>query len=409
MRILYLCHRIPYPPDKGDKIRAFHQIRALGAKHELDLFTLVDDPADLVHQAELARYCRQVTVTSVNPPVARLKALPFLFTAKPMTLPYFYSAKLAAAVRNALLIRSYDRIFVYCSAMAQYVKSAGDIPIIMDFVDVDSDKWMQYAGTSRFPFSAVYRREGRCLREYERRICERAACAVVSTEREATLLREIAPTATIHAIPNGVDAEYFNPAVVPPQRTLPTIIFTGDMGYFPNQKASTYFARQVFPLIRQSIKDARFVIVGRNPNREVHQLQEIQGVEVTGFVPDVRAYLAKAHVAVAPFQIAAGIQNKILEAMSYGLPVVATTRAMQGLTTRVAELVESADAADEFAARVAALLSNPASANALGARGRQRVMGEYDWDSALRKSLYLVENPGHFRRQAATMPQAGGN
>lgn len=387
MRILYLCHRIPYPPDKGDKIRAFHQIRAIAAKHELDLFTLVDDPADLAHQGELARYCRQVTVTRVRPPVARLKALPFLFTAKPMTLPYFYSAELAAAVRQALLTRNYDRIFVYCSAMAQYVEDAGDIPLVMDFVDVDSDKWMQYADVSRFPFSAVYRREGRCLREYERMICQRAACAMVSTEREATLLREIAPAAAIHAIPNGVDTEYFNPDLVPPQRTLPSIIFTGDMSYFPNQEAAAYFAREVFPLIRQSIKDARFLIVGRNPNREVQQLQSIKGVQVTGFVPDVREYLAKAHVAVAPFSIASGIQNKILEAMAYGLPVVATSRALQGLSPEIAPLVAVADAPAEMAAAVLVLLRNPQKRHA----GRERVRMEYSWDNSLNRLLLLVE------------------
>ena len=387
MRVLYLCHRIPYPPNKGDKIRAFHQIQAIAAKHELDVFTLADDPADLVHQAELARYCRQLTVTRVHPPVTRLKALPFLFTAKPMTLPYFYSAELAAAVRNALQIRNYDRIFAYCSAMAQYVESAADIPLVMDFVDVDSDKWMQYAGVSRFPFSAVYRREGRCLRQYETRICERAACAVVSTEREASLLREISPAVPIHAIPNGVDTDYFNPAVVPPQRTLPSIIFTGDMSYFPNQEAVAYFARKVFPLIRQSIKDARFLIVGRNPNREVQQLQNIQGVEVTGFVPDVRTYLAKAHVAVAPFSIAAGIQNKILEAMAYGLPVVATSRALQGLSPEIAPLVAVADAPAEMAAAVLVLLRNPQKEHL----GRERVKVEYSWDNSLKRLLLLVE------------------
>lgn len=387
MRILYLCHRIPYPPNKGDKIRAFHQIRAIAAKHQVDVFTLVDDPADVVYQVELAKYCRQLTVARVRPRIARLKSLPCLLTAKPMTLPYFYSADLAAAVSNALQIRNYDRIFVYCSAMAQYVESAAETPVLMDFVDVDSDKWMQYADVSRFPFSAVFRREGNCLREYERRICERAGCVVVSTDREAAVLRKIAPAVPVHTIPNGVDTEYFNHARVPPERNLPTMIFTGDMSYFPNQQAATYFARKVFPHIRQSIKDARFLIVGRNPNREVQQLRGIQGVEVTGFVPDVRTYLAKAHVAVAPFFIAAGIQNKILEAMAYGLPVVATSRAVQGLSAQIAPLVAVADPPAEMAATLVVLLRNPQKEHV----GRERVKAEYSWDKSLNQLLLLIE------------------
>lgn len=393
MRILYLCHRIPYPPNKGDKIRAFHQIRAIAAKHEVDVFTLADDPADLAHRAELAKYCRQVTVARVRPLVARLKALPFLFTAKPMTLPYFYSGELAAKVRGAVRIRNYDRIFVYCSAMAQYVESADGVPVIVDLVDVDSDKWQQYAKLRRFPISSVYRREWRNLREYERKICEQAACVVVSTEREAKLLREISDKATIHAIPNGVDTAYFDPAAVPPQKTLPTIIFTGDMSYFPNQEAATYFARTVLPLVRKSVKDARFLIVGRNPSGQVLRLSEMDGVEVTGFVPDVRTHLAQAHVAVAPFSIAAGIQNKILEAIAYGLPVVATSKAAQGLSAVVARLVEIGDTDEEMASAIVRLLLDSQSAQRKAEIGRRCVAEEHSWNRSLDQLLQLAENP----------------
>lgn len=390
MRILYLCHRIPYPPNKGDKIRAFHQIKALAAVHEVDVFTLADDPADLAHRADLARYCRRLIVARVYPPLARLRAVPFLFTHSPLTLPYFYSAELAADVRSALRTENYERVFVYCSAMAQYIAPTIRIPIFIDFVDVDSDKWIQYANFSRFPVSAVYRREGQRLREFERETCQKAACAVVSTEREARLLKEISGATTIHAIPNGVDAAYFNPAVAPPQRVGPTAIFTGDMSYFPNQAAAAYFACRVLPLVRQSVKDAQFVIVGRNPSQEVKRLEECDGVKVTGFVADVRTYLAQAQVAVAPFLIAAGIQNKILEAMAYGLPVVATPRATQGLSPAVADLVETADTPETMASSVVRLLRDPESAGRRGLLGRERVTMEYRWDKALNRLLALL-------------------
>ncbi len=393
MRVLYLCHRIPYPPSKGDKIRAFHQIEAIGAAHEVDVFTLTDEPEDPAARQALARHCRRLTVARLHPRAARLRALPYLCTRQPLTLPYFHSTELKREIQNAILARSYDRIFVYCSAMAQYIEPDVSIPVIADFVDVDSDKWTQYAAFARFPFSWLYRREGDCLREGERRICNKAACVMVSTEREAELLRRISPAGHIQVIPNGVDADYFRPPAVSPDFAGRNVIFTGDMAYFPNQEAVTYFAQRVLPAIRRSVPDVRFFIVGRNPSRGVLRLQKIVGVEVTGFVPDVRAYFAKARVAVAPFSIAAGIQNKILEAMAYGLPVVATSRAAQGLSRPVAEMLEVGDTAEEMAAKIIALLTDTDGARRKGMECRHRVTSEYRWDRALPVLLRLLENP----------------
>lgn len=365
----------------------------MATRHEVDVFTLVDDAGDLAYQEPLAGYCHQLTVARVHPKMARLRALRFLLTQQPLTVPYFYSAELQAEVQRALLRRSYDRIFVYCSAMAQYVESAGQIPMVTDLVDVDSDKWTQYATFTRFPLSAIYRREGRCLEAYERRVCAKSSCVVVTTEREAKLVRQISPATHVQVVPNGVDTAYFDPAVVPPDRTVPTVIFTGDMSYFPNQEAVNYFARKVLPLIRGSHPEARFLIVGRNPSRDVLQLQRIHGVEVTGFVPDVRNYLAKAHVAVAPFTIAAGIQNKILEAMAYGLPVVATSRTAQGLLPSVADMVDTGDTAEEMASKIVRLLRDLDLARRKGVEGRRRVAGEYRWEQSLDRLLQLLENP----------------
>jgi sugar transferase (PEP-CTERM/EpsH1 system associated) len=393
VRVLYLCHRIPYPPNKGDKIRAFHQLRAMATRHEVDVFTLADDPGDVAHQRTLSEYCHKVTLARVRPRIARLRALRYLLTKQPLTVPYFYSAELQKEVRRALLERSYDRIFVFCSAMAQYVEFAGQIPTMVDLVDVDSDKWTQYAEFARFPFSAVYRREGRCLREYEREVCVKASCVVVTTEREAMLTRQISPDTGVHVIPNGVDTDYFSPEAAPLQRTAPTVVFTGDMSYFPNQEAVEYFARKVLPLIRVSNPDVRFLIVGRNPSSAVLRLEGIGGVTVTGFVPDVRTYLAMSHVAVAPFTIAAGIQNKILEAMAYGLPVVATSRAAQGLSPSVADIVDTGDTAEEMASKIERLLRDCDLARCKGAEGRRQVAVEYRWDRSLNRLLQLLENP----------------
>ena len=405
MRILYLCHRIPYPPDKGDKIRAFHQLRALASRHEIDLFTLADDPADLQHRSALEKYCRQVTVARLNPRLARLGSIPYLLTSRALTLPYFRSAGLARQVRNCMAERSYDRIFVYCSAMAQYVEEVGKIPIVTDLVDVDSDKWTQYATFTKFPFSAIYRREGRALERYERRVCERSAAVVVTTHREARLVRGIAPAARVHVVPNGVDTRFFSQEAFPREAPGPVIGFTGDMSYFPNQEAVTFFAGKVLPLIRQSVPEARFVIVGRSPNSAVEALAQQPGVEVTGWVADVRAHLARMSVSVAPFSIAAGIQNKILEAMAYELPVVATSRAMQGLTPAAAVAVETADTPEAMAAAVVRLLLDPERARECGRQGRLLIADEYNWERALDRVLQLVENPvGREDSRAAFCP-----
>jgi len=358
----------------------------------VDLFTLADERGDQEGRAALKPYCNQIAVCSVRSAVARLRALPYLVTGTPLTVPYFYSAELRECVDSALRRDSYDRIFVYCSAMAQYVKACRDIPMVTDLVDVDSDKWTQYASYTRFPWSAVYRREGRTLRRLEREVSEASACVIVTTEREADLLRGISSRANVHVVPNGVDPDYFKASakVTPPG---PTINFTGDMSYFPNQEAARYFAQQVFPLVRKSVPAARFLIVGRNPGWRVVALRKIDGVEVTGSVPDVRTYLAMATVSVAPFSIAAGIQNKILEAMAYGLPVAGTSRAVQGLSAGVAGIVEIGDDAETLALKVVALLRNPKLARSIGQESRRRVAADYSWEPALERLLSLVENP----------------
>jgi sugar transferase (PEP-CTERM/EpsH1 system associated) len=393
MNILYLCHRVPYPPNKGEKIRAFHQLAALGQEHQVDLFALDDGTEDAAGYPELERHCRRVVVSRMDRRKARWRALPYLATRKPLTLPYFRSGELFKNIRGAFLQHNYDRIFVYCSAMFQYVEGLAGIPIIVDLVDVDSDKWKQYAERTAFPTRWVYRREAARLREYETMVCRRANCVVVTTAREAEVLQGISSGANTHVIGNGVDAESFRPPAGGVVRSQPTIVFTGEMSYFPNEEAVAYFATSVFPLVRGDIPEARFLIVGRDPTPRVKQLGTLPGVEVTGYVPDVRDYLAKARVAVAPFTIAAGIQNKVLEALASGLPVVATPKVLQGLSKPVAEIIRAGESPEALAAHVKEFLRDPQCAERVGIEGRRRVMSEYNWRLWGERLLDLVREP----------------
>jgi len=372
----------------------------MAARHEVDLFTLADDAEDLKYRSVLLEFCREVTIAPLRKTLGRVKTLPYLFTRQPLTIPYFYSRKLQVAVNAALSTRKYDRIFVYCSAMAQYVESVSDIPVIVDMVDVDSDKWIQYASYARFPWSFIYRREGKRLREYERATLDRVSAVLVSTEREAALMNSV--KTPVHVVSNGVDTDYFKRSENAQPKATSTIIFTGDMAYFPNQQAVEFFAKDVLPLILREVPSARFLIVGRNPNSQVLALRDIDGVEVTGAVPDVRPYLSQATVAVAPFVIAAGIQNKILEAMASELPVVATTKAVQGLSARTAALIETGDTQAELATKTCNILKNQEHAYSLGVNYRRSVMEDYSWPAALDRLMSVIERP-------ASYPTAGSS
>jgi polysaccharide biosynthesis protein PslH len=393
MRVLYLCHRIPYPPNKGEKIRAFHELKAMAKSCEVDLFTLADRKADLRYKSHLEEFCRTVTVAKVSGPIAGLRAISSVVRDLPLTLPYFYSSDLAREVRQALSRRSYDRLFIYSSSMAQYVDTQDEIPVVIDLVDVDSDKWLQYSMRTAFPKSMVFQREARCLRRYEQKISEKASCVLVTTEREARVLRQITSKANVHVVPNGVDANYFTPQTIRPQLAHPTLIFTGSMDYFPNVDGVQFFAHRILPSIRKVLPNAQFLIVGSCPNQTVRRLAKLPGVEVTGSVPDVRPYLVRSHVFVAPLHIASGTQNKILEAMAMGLPVIGTPRAIQGLPATLREPVQVAESTQTWVAKTLAVLRDPALAQLLGTAGRQKVVDECSWDKHLAALMDLIHNP----------------
>jgi sugar transferase (PEP-CTERM/EpsH1 system associated) len=382
MRVLYIAHRIPYPPDKGDKIRSFHQIRCLSEKHTIHLACLVDDAHDLQHVKTLeGKYCASVDAVYRGGAAAKFLAGAALLTGRPLSVASFYSRELQEKINRRLQSNTFDAIIVFSSAMAAYVRHVSGVLRIMDFVDVDSEKWRLYASYQPVPLSWVYALEGRRLAKYEEEVGVAFDHSIFVTEMEAGLFRQRVPHRPISVIPNGVDLEYFvRDQSSPAPWDVPTVVFVGAMDYFPNVDAATFFCRDVFPLLRKAVPEIRFFIVGRNPAEAVRRLAREPGVTVTGSVPDVRPFLAQAGVAVAPFRIARGIQNKILEAMAMEVPVVATSTAVQGFAASGPSGVRVADDPQQFADEVLALIKNPVLWRKCAEQGRQYVERHHRWE-----------------------------
>ncbi|MFM8898730.1 MAG: TIGR03087 family PEP-CTERM/XrtA system glycosyltransferase [Burkholderiales bacterium] len=392
--LLYLVHRMPYPPNKGDKVRSYHLLKHLAARHRVFLGTFMDDPEDQAHIATLRSLCADVHVEPLHPKRARVNSLLGLFGRRALTLRYYRNQGLHDWVARVTEQHQIQAAVVFSSSMAQYVEGGlnlGGAPVLVDFVDVDSAKWSQYAKERPWPLSWLYRREGRTLLNYEREVALWARRSFFVTESETALFKQLAPTAAdkVEAVSNGVDAQYFTPE---PTRRSPyspgeqTVVFTGAMDYWPNVDAVTWFARDILPDLRKQWPQLRFYIVGRSPDAAVQALTS-EAVVVTGTVPDVRPYLQHADVVVAPLRLARGIQNKILEAMAMGRPVVASSACASALNAQVgqdegSELVAAKQAAD-YVQAIGDLLTNREQAARIGAAGRSCVLQRYSWSAHL--------------------------
>ena len=393
MKLLFLAHRIPYPPNKGDKIRSYHELRALVERgHEVHLLAFADNVRDLQYQVNLARGCASVRVVRLRKFWARVRALLALLTSRPLSLGYFGSWKMRRLVNRALKRQQFDAVVVYSSGMAQYIPSSWRAKTIVDLVDVDSEKWREYSAKTSWPKNWLYSVESHRLREYEHEIVANFANSMLTTRREADLLSdldEFTRRARVRIMTNGVDSDYFQPepsaAVggnvirLPLSKTdkpisKPRLVFTGAMDYYANVEAVQWFAAEVFPLIRQQEPQAEFFIVGSDPTAEVRKLAEQPGIIVTGTVEDVRPYLRDAAVCVAPLRIARGIQNKILEAMAMARPVIASSECAAAVEAEIGqELLTSTSPAD-FIREIDTLLLDDALCARIGNAARQRVL-----------------------------------
>jgi sugar transferase (PEP-CTERM/EpsH1 system associated) len=394
--LLFLAHRIPYPPNKGDKIRSFNWLKHLAQDWRVHLGTFVDDGDDLRHVAAVQEMCAQTYVRRLRPGVARVRSLTGLVTGKPLTLPYYHDRGMAAWVGDTLTRRRIDAVLVFSAAMAQYLPrdGAGRLRTVCDFVDVDSDKWRQYAGTLSRPMCWLYHREARRLLTFERRVAWRTDASVFVSDAEAALFRRCAPEVAerVVAVHNGVDTEYFSPRreYPNPYRTdeLP-IVFVGAMDYRPNVDAVTWFAERVLPGVRRSVSGARFFVVGTRPVEAVRRLAEDPAIRVTGAVEDIRPYLAHARLAVAPLRIARGVQNKVLEAMAMARTIVVSAQGLDGIHAEPHREVLLAEGEHAFARQVLKVLEGDVCD--IGSAARRRVVKDYAWDRNLRCMQDLLE------------------
>lgn len=393
--LLYLVHRIPFPPNKGDKLRSFNLLKFLALHYEVHLGCFVDYAEDMQHVSALDEFCASVHVEQIQPALAKLLSMRGLLTGEALTLPYYRSARMATWVREVVAQRKIREAVVFCSSMAQYTQSLRDLHCVVDFVDVDSAKWTRYAEERSGPMAWLYRREGARLADFERAVARQCAASVLVSEAEAALFREVAPAskARIHAISNGVNAGHYTPsdALVSPYEAgdLP-VVFTGAMDYWPNIDAVCAFAEEVWPVIAARWPQARFCVVGMNPSDAVKALAARERITVTGTVPDVRPWLQHARVVVAPLRIARGVQNKILEAMAMARPVVASATCAVGVGAAAGSEFLVADSTQDWLDAVGGLLGDAGAAEVMGQRARARILADFSWEAHLKGFLTLL-------------------
>ena len=393
--ILFLVHRIPYPPNKGDKIRSYNFLKGLKSNYNIHLASFIDDPVDWQYVAKVEGMTASSLFVNLNSSFAKIKSLSGFLTNKPLSLPYYQSKQVQKWIDSTIVENNIEKVFIYSSAMAQYVEKYTNLDVIVDFVDVDSDKWLQYSQKASWPMNWVYRREAKLLLEYDTQIARYAQQSIFVSEQESALFERLADMSSdrVTYVNNGVDIIFFDPYGLfdtPYGNEKSIIVFTGAMDYWANIDAVMWFVDKVFPQIRRNCKEAKFYIVGSNPSKEVMRLSAIEGVLVTGRVDDIRPYLLFSNVVVTPLLIARGIQNKILEAMAMGKRIVATPQAIEGITLDDQDVYVTGETTD-FARQVMTNLNNT-EATYCSDVNRDFVAKNYSWSASLKRLTQIIEN-----------------
>lgn len=402
MRVLVLTHRLPYAPNRGDRIRAYHLVHHLAAHADVDLISLTHDPEEAAHAPDLSGVVDRITTVAV-PRVRNLaRGLLALPTSRPLTHLLLDAPGMRPAIAEMVDDRPPDVVLAYCSGVARFTLEAPlrSIPAIVDMVDVDSEKWRALAETASLARRWIYGREARYLSRFEAAAARHASATLVVNERERASLMRLAPDADVRVLPNGIDLGAFHPGRHPADNA--TVMFCGVMNYAPNAEAARWLAEDVWPLVRRQRPDARLLLVGADPTPAVRALgARDTSIDVTGTVPDVRPFLWRAAIAAAPLRTARGIQNKVLEAIAAGLPTVVTPVVAEGLPVQAAVACRVADSPDGFAAAILDLLKlSPSARLALAMRAD---LGALGWREQLAPLFEILEqaagrSAGHARK-----------
>lgn len=380
--LLYLAHRVPYPPDKGDRIRSYNILRYLAQQANIHLATFADEPVPAATLDHLHELCVRVKIIPLGK--ARwLHAFGSLLTGSPITTGAFQSSAMTRELAHWSATTKFSATLASASSMVPYLQTPAlkDVPALVDLVDVDSQKWFDYAGKRSWPLSSLYHLEGQRLRVLEQDLSMWAKAITLVSEPEARLFRSFANGTRVHAVTNGVDLDYFTPDETIPQQN--TCVFVGAFDYYPNVEGAIWFCREVWPTIHARFPHLKWQLVGRNPVPAVRQLQSIPGVEVVGSVPDVRPYVAAAKLALIPLRIARGLQNKVIEAMAMAKPVIASPNAVAALAIQPGNDLLTATTAEEWIATTTELLSNDRQRQNLAQAGRSYVEKHHDWNTCL--------------------------
>ena len=391
MNILYLCHRFPFPPKRGGKIRPFNMIRHLHAQgHRVTVCSLARSPGEAEEGRGIAPHCAAFEMGVVNEPTQFARMIVRLPLPTPSSMGYFYSSELAAKVKRLLAEQRFDLIFVHCSSVAQYVAHVTDTPKILDFGDMDSQKWLEYAHYKPFPLSLGYRLEGLKMLRAEKQLARKFDLCTATTRAEWQTHEDDPTDAATDWFPNGVDADVFSPT--DGAYDADTISFIGRMDYYPNQECMQRFCDQVWPLLKARRPALKLLIVGADPSPTMRGLAERSGVTVTGSVPDVRPFVRGSALMVAPLAIARGTQNKILEAMAMGVPVVTSSAAAGGVDAEPEQHLLVADNAKAIADAVLRIVEQPDERARLAAAGRDRMLSHHAWPRSMQRLDRMIEN-----------------
>jgi sugar transferase (PEP-CTERM/EpsH1 system associated) len=389
LKILYVCHRFPYPPKRGGKIRPFNMIRHLSERHEVTVASLARSSAEAADARGIAPYCRRFEIAQVGNPVQALRMVARLPALTPSSMGFFYSPDLDGRIRTLVREERFDLIFVHCSSVAQYVENVRGVPKILDFGDMDSQKWLEYAQAKPFPLSLGYRLEGWKMERAEKRLARKFDICTATTRAEWETLEGYRTGVPTDWFPNGVDHEFFKPTAEPYDPK--TISFIGRMDYYPNQECMIDFCRSTLPLLQARRPGTRLLIVGADPSPAVRRLGDLPGVTVTGSVLDVRPYVRNSVAMIAPLSIARGTQNKILEAMAMGVPVITSRVAAGGVDAQDGHHFVVCDSRDDYVHAISRLMDSPAERGRLAVAGRERMLSHHAWDRSMQRMDKIIE------------------